>query len=717
MLADYQVSGGLLYERNTVYDVDSSTRTLLLANGGIDYVFTAIGSGLVTYDPQTGKFYARNTDITGSIGGGGGGSTTFAGLTDKTSVDLTTVNTPLSNALTTINSTLSGMSTSISAKATIAAASPWYGQSIYVPSDFGKFETVLSANNVVLNGSTDDSANIAASLLSFAPANASAAHKIARFPRDAKKAALTAMGLTIASSNYTVDFGKIQFNCAGLGAGVAALNLIGATSGIAYDSSALSMVMNGHFIGADTDAATQDGISLGGTGPGRVRVQNMIFQGFSRGVVLGSNVYVVNFDHFTIASAHKYGFHFAGTTNAGENISFTGGFDIYNCRNAAGNCIAIYNPASSSTLDMSMRDGSFDYCDRFFDWQQGALNLSNVHLENNNEAPMGVFSYTGGGPATSFNMRGGAITQNGPNGVQTENAAGRAHLFEIAPNAGDRIKASVDGVYWTAFGRKRTQMFSHTGAGLGTVSARNINTQRQGGAPSRISTRTNLLRNGGFELGVVTGWTYVDGGNTLSQDTAVYNTDLASFSGFGNPVPGALGSGYTTAAVTVTGCSGLQITPNIVGGQITSYTKTREAYAVTGTVTLTVTGDGTGATATIPLRNLTSLQVVGVGDTTNLSQAFGGVEPGMEYLLRGSLSIEAISTGTVTFTLYWLSADGQVVATDGTQSVASLSATQAFTLYGSTYRAPTGAAQVKVEVAWNSFTGTSHADDFSLEKI
>jgi len=57
---------------------------------------------------------AVTINLTG--GGGGGGSSTYAGLTDAASVDLTTINTALSNALSTLSSAVSALTSSVSGK-------------------------------------------------------------------------------------------------------------------------------------------------------------------------------------------------------------------------------------------------------------------------------------------------------------------------------------------------------------------------------------------------------------------------------------------------------------------------------------------------------------------------------------------------------------------------------------------------------------------------
>jgi hypothetical protein len=69
--------------------------------------------------------------------------------------------------------------------------------------------------------------------------------------------------------------------------------------------------------------------------------------------------------------------------------------------------------------------------------------------------------------------------------------------------------------------------------------------------------------------------------------------------------PVAVGSGYTTASATVSppdvpGVTAL-VTPNIVGGAITSYTLTNPGSGYMYLPTVTVSGDGTGATAAATL--------------------------------------------------------------------------------------------------------------------
>lgn len=70
-------------------------------------------------------------------------------------------------------------------------------------------------------------------------------------------------------------------------------------------------------------------------------------------------------------------------------------------------------------------------------------------------------------------------------------------------------------------------------------------------------------------------------------------------------VAGAVGSGYTAANTTVNvsggGGTGLKVIPNIVSGQITTYSVVHPGTGYTSAPTITVVGDGTGATATATL--------------------------------------------------------------------------------------------------------------------
>lgn len=68
---------------------------LVLASFAASMPYQGPGIGLID---ENGAQYAWNGSAY-AIGGGGGGATTYAALTDKASVNLPTVNTPLANAL------------------------------------------------------------------------------------------------------------------------------------------------------------------------------------------------------------------------------------------------------------------------------------------------------------------------------------------------------------------------------------------------------------------------------------------------------------------------------------------------------------------------------------------------------------------------------------------------------------------------------------------
>lgn len=89
---------------------------LVLASFAASMPYQGPGIGLID---ENGAQYAWNGSAY-AIGGGGGGATTYAALTDKASVNLPTVNTPLASALTLL---APRASPSFSGVATFAGAS------------------------------------------------------------------------------------------------------------------------------------------------------------------------------------------------------------------------------------------------------------------------------------------------------------------------------------------------------------------------------------------------------------------------------------------------------------------------------------------------------------------------------------------------------------------------------------------------------------------
>ncbi len=576
-------------------------------------------------------------------------------------------------------------------------------------------ERALSVANVGFDGVSDDASRLQEAINSLMVPGATRRLDFTTLVARGSDRVKINSGLILPLPQCSIDFGGLQFDASSMTSGTA-LTFTGQDVQPYNQHSNANTISNFRLLGPANAALPVDGLVIGvdSTVPGHSAFADFLVKDFRDNLIIGNNVYILQFRNAFLKEGTRYGLNYSGSSNTGESINFFGG-SISDTQNASGTGTGVYVPSSAAGPDLFFWGTSFSYDDVAFDISTGQAMFKSCHFEaKKSNAPYGYASTVGGRPATTVIVDGGQVT-HGTLATGTEQNNGRPHFFVVRPNTGDRLLFAVRNTAYNGFDKKNTELVHFQGVGLVQIDIEGSNCTANG-LPPRLCSNINLLRNGDFADGASTGWTSADGGNTVTQDTT-YNTDPAGINSWVSAISvGAGGSGYTTATVTLSGGSviGAQATATatIAGGVITGITVTYGgSYTPNGTApTVTITGDGTGATATATL--LTSkraLKIVGAAAATTTRSQVVTVKPGKKLAVRAFNRIDAVSAGDLRVTIDWLDSTG---ATISTQTVGSnMTAVTAYTLRGNHYRVPKGAVQARINLIANAFTGTGYFSD------
>lgn len=131
----------------------------------------------------------------------------------------------------------------------------------------------------------------------------------------------------------------------------------------------------------------------------------------------------------------------------------------------------------------------------------------------------------------------------------------------------------------------------------------------------------------------------------------------------------------------------------------------------------TLAGWTTGGTVTYTAQSVTKnsgtwaakIAGTGVAGTTSAAQKFP-VRPGETVHLAGYLAADTMTAGNTVLRIVWKGADGTTTV-GSAQTIATVSANQAFTFVGSRRTVPTGVAYCQVELLSTNLAGNVYADD------
>lgn len=340
------------------------------------------------------------------------------------------------------------------------------------------------------NGSADDSAAFTAALTAASAGNLDVVVPSGTYRLNS--------GLTwdCAAGSFEAD-GYVALDFSGMGSGYAlTVRGVDGRDSVFNNRSSTHRLAGFQITGPDTDATTVDFLlAVDGGNLSQVNVSDLYVYGFRDQFYFGNNTWCWRFQNCTLGHAHRRVVSMFSGTNAGENYSFYG-CTFFSSTNAASTATAVYGDVAGNS-DAYFFGCSFDYNDVELDWNSGVANLVGCHVEDhaNNSNPMVKLTYTGGNAHTTFTMTGGSVSP-------TESTPGRDHLIETT---GDNVSVSFTGVKVGCYGMGTDLVKVISGSPAYSWQGGDLDTNT-GTVLATPGSLGNVLRNGDFELGALTGW-------------------------------------------------------------------------------------------------------------------------------------------------------------------------------------------------------------------
>lgn len=384
-----------------------------------------------------------------------------------------------------------------------------YGNTWSYRHDQHLFELYLSKYGAVFNGSSDDGPAISDA---FDAIHALGKQRKVIMPSGGLTAKILS-GFTLHCGGTGVDFNGLTIDASAITSGNV-ITVAGAGSSPYSRYAAMLPFENFTLLGSTNEAHTPVMIYVeGAAGPtGEITnsaLRNFVVYGGHTGLYLGNYVYIFPIFNGVVQNQKQYGLRGVLTTTAGENINWHGGA-IANVQRTDNSGVAVYMENAGGNKEIGFHGVSFDYSDKAFDIQCGMVSCFGCHVELNNEAnPVINIKLNAGKAATGMNYHAGSI-------AITDAGKTRASVV------------TVDAGFFFAFTKIYTYDYPAevvTGTNNAIVelegSTVEFNAVTQANVPS-IGSVLNLVGNGDFEAGALTGWTTSGGGTyTWTADNAV----------------------------------------------------------------------------------------------------------------------------------------------------------------------------------------------------